>query len=148
MRRGVAADQLGEHGQLAARDLDPGQLGPAPEPLADLPERLGVGLLHRHVVEQGDRLRAHADHVVGVHGHEVDAHRVEAPQLLADDHLRAHAVAGQGQAAALVEPQHVRVVARTRARPATGGRGLIPASAPTSAPTASAERDWSTPERA
>ena len=53
----MAAHDVGQHRQLAAGDLDPGQLGPGAQADADLLEHLGVGLLHGDVVEQRDRVR-------------------------------------------------------------------------------------------
>ena len=122
-RRGVAADQVRQHRQLAARDLDLRLLGALLQPDPDLLEHLGVGLLDGDVVEQRDRVGADADDVVGVHPDQVDADRVEAAHLLADDHLRSHAVRRQGEPADVVQPQHVRVVARAerRAAGAPGG---------------------------
>ncbi len=109
-RRGMAAHDVRQHGQLTARDLDAGQLRTRTETEPDLLQHLGIGLLDGDVVKQRDRVGAHADHVVGVHAEQVDADRVVAPELLAHDHLRADAVAGQRQAAPPVELQDVRVV--------------------------------------
>ena len=58
-------------------------------------ESLGVECADRHVVEQEERLGAHADQVVDQHGHQVDADRVVATELARDLELGAHAV-GRG----------------------------------------------------
>ena len=94
-RRRVAADHLGQLADLATWDLDPGQLGAGLQPQGQIAQQRGVGLLHGDVVEQRDRLRADADEVVDIHGHTVDADRVEPPRLLGHDHLRADAIGGQ-----------------------------------------------------
>jgi len=105
--------------------VNAGQLGPGAQPDADLLEHLRVRLLHGDVVEQRDRVGADADHVVGVHAEEVDADRVVAAELLADDHLRADAVARERQAARVVQLEHVRVVAASE-RGARWAAGLDP----------------------
>ena len=108
----LARDDVADLGDLAAGDLDPRELGTAREPDAELRADLGVRPLGEDEVEHRDRLRADADHVVGVHRHAVDADRVVAAEALGDDHLGAHGVGGQRQAGAIVEPQHAGVVAR------------------------------------
>ncbi len=114
----MAADQLGDHGQLAARDLHARVLGAGLEAHADRLQQRRVGLLDGHVVQHGDRVGAHADHVVHVHGDAVDADRVVAAHLLGHDELGAHAVGGQRQPGVAGQPQHVGVVARAQQRPA------------------------------
>ena len=109
-RRWMAAHHVGQHRKLAAGDLHAGLLGSRTQARADLFQHLGVGLLDGDVVEQRNRVGADADHVVRVHAEQVDPDRVVAPELLADDHLRADAVARQREAALVVEPQDVRVV--------------------------------------
>ena len=118
----MPAQQLGDLGQLAARDLDAGRLGSRPQAPGDPLQHRRVGALDRQVVEQGQRLGAHAHQVVHVHGHAVDADRVEAPGLLGHDHLRAHAVRAQRDAQVGRHLQHRRVVAgrQDRARRAPG----------------------------
>ena len=119
----MAADQLGQHRELAAGDLHARGLG------ADLQarrrsraERLRVGLLDGEVVEQRDRLGADADEVVDVHRDAVDADRVEAAGLLGDDELGADAVGARARCPRFVgDPQHDGVVARCR-RPTRDGR--------------------------
>ena len=44
------------------------------------------------VVEQEQRLGAHGDQVVDVHGHHIDADRIEPSDLNGHQHLTAHAV--------------------------------------------------------
>ena len=112
--RGMSAQQVRQHGQLAPGDLDLRLLGPLAQPGADLGQHLGTRLLDRDVVQQRDRVGAHADHVVGVHADEVDADGVVAAELLADDHLGPDAVAGERQAATRVQAEHVGVVARAQ----------------------------------
>ena len=73
---GLLIDTLG---QLAARDLDPRQLGAARKPDPNLLADLYIGALDREVVEHRQGLSADADDVVYVHCHAVDAHRVVAP---------------------------------------------------------------------
>ena len=77
-RRGMAADQLRQHGDLAAGDLDSGELGAALEADADLPHHLGVGALDGEVVEHRERLGADAHDVVDVHRDAVDADGVDS----------------------------------------------------------------------
>ena len=122
-RRRMAAHHVGQHRELPAGDLNAGLLGARTQSDADLLEHVGVGLLNGDVVEQRDRIGPDADHVVRVHPEQVDPDRVVAPELLADDHLRPDAVARQREAALLVEPQDVRVVA---ARQRGAGRAAGP----------------------
>ena len=58
VRRRMPAHDLGQHGELAARDLDAGQLGAGAQADADLLQHLRVRLLDGDVVEQRDRVRA------------------------------------------------------------------------------------------
>ena len=109
------AHHVAELRQLAAGDLDPGQLGAARQADADLLADLRVGPLDRDVVEHRQRLGADADHVVDVHRHAVDADRVEAAELLGDQQLGADAVGGERDPGPLVDPDHARVVARAAA---------------------------------
>ena len=60
-RRGVAADQLGQLGQLAAGDLDAGLLGAGLQAERDVAQHVGLGALDGEVVEQRQRLGADAD---------------------------------------------------------------------------------------
>ena len=136
MRRRMAADQLGQHRQLAAGDLDAGRLGAGLQaPARSRASALGVGLLDGEVVEQRDRLGADADDVVDVHRDAVDADGLEPAGLLGDDELRADAVGRQRDA----EVGRHRA-ARRRSGPGSGttrdGRpGSIVRSTSTSAPT-------------
>ena len=107
----MPADQLGDHRQLAARDLHARGLRAGLQPTAHRREYVVARLLDGDVVQQGDRVRAHADHVVHVHGDAVDAHCVEAAELLGHDQLGADAVRRQGEPELAREPQHARVVA-------------------------------------
>ena len=61
VRRRVAADELGQHGELAAGDLDARRLRADPQALGDPRQRVRVGLLDGEVVEHRDRLGADAD---------------------------------------------------------------------------------------
>ena len=62
VRRRMAADQLGQHRDLAAGDLDARLLGAAPcRPPPIAAHHVRVGLLDGEVVEQRDRLGADAD---------------------------------------------------------------------------------------
>ena len=108
---GMAADELGQDGELAAGDLDARGLRADLQPEGDARERLGVGLLDGQVVEHRDRLGADADEVVDVHGDAVDAHRLQAIGLLGDDDLRAHAVGRHRDAEVRRHAQHRGVVA-------------------------------------
>ena len=106
----MAANQLRELRELSAGDLHAGGLGPGLQPDRQLEQHGGVGLLDREVVHERERLGAHADEVVDVHRHAVDPHGVEAPRLLGDDHLRAHAVRAQGDTEVRTDLQDARVV--------------------------------------
>ena len=144
-----AGDDVADLGDLAARDLDPGELGAAaagPTPIRS--QTSGFGLAAEDEVEHRDRLRADADQVVDVHRDAVDPDRVEAPEPLGDDHLRADAVGGEGDPGPLVDPQHARVVARAARRPATACRCRSGRGAATSAATAASAWRWLTPARA
>ena len=112
--RSTLLTSVAELGELAAGDLDPGQLGAARQADADLLADRGVGGRHGDVVEHRQRLGADADHVVDVHRHAVDADRVAAPELLGDQQLGADPVGGEGDPGPLVEPDHARVVAGQR----------------------------------
>ena len=121
-RRRMAADQLGQHGDLAARDLDAGLLGAGLQPAPDRLEDVRVGLLDGEVVEHRDRLGADADHVVHVHGDAVDPDGVVAAGELGHDQLRADAVGPDRDAEVRRHFEHGCVVARQRhgARGAAG----------------------------
>jgi hypothetical protein len=106
-----AAHHLAQLGQLASRDLDPGQLRAPGQADADLLADLRVGALDRDVVEHRQRLGADADHVVDVHRDAVDADRVEAAQLLSDQELGADPVGGERDPGPLVDPDHAGVMA-------------------------------------
>ena len=54
-------DDVADLGDLAARDLDPGQLGATAQAVADRPALLGVGGRAEDEVDQRDRLGADAD---------------------------------------------------------------------------------------
>ena len=111
MGRRVAADELGQDGELAAGDLDVRRLRADPQPLGDPRERVRVGLLDGEVVEHRDRLGADADDVVDVHRDAVDPDRLEAVGLLGDDDLRADAVRRHRDPEVVGDAQHARVVA-------------------------------------
>ena len=83
----MAADQLGQDGQLATRDLAAGGLGTDLQAHTDARQPLGVDLLDGEVVDERDRLGADADEVVDVHRHAVDADRLQPVCLLGDDEL-------------------------------------------------------------
>ena len=93
-----ALDDVADLGDLASRDLDPRLLGAGAETLADLAADLGRCLAAEDEVDEGDRLGADADQVVHVHRDQVDADRLEAAELLGDDHLGPHAVGAEGDA--------------------------------------------------
>ena len=70
-------DDVADLGDLAAGDLDPGELGAPAQTLPDRPQMLGVGGGAEDEVDQRDRLGADADQVVDVHRDAVDADRLE-----------------------------------------------------------------------
>ena len=113
---GVALEHLWHLGELAAGDLDPGPLGAHPEALADLGQDALVDLLNGDVVDHRDRLGPHADQVVHVHRHAVDADRVEPLRLLGDDQLGAHSVGADRDRRVVVERQHACVVTGAKDR--------------------------------
>jgi hypothetical protein len=112
----MAADDLREHRDLAARDLHPRGLGARLQAHADLGHHDRVGPLDRQVVEHRDRLRADAHDVVDVHGDAVDADGVEAPGLLGHDQLGADAVGPDRDPEVRCDLEHRRVVARREHR--------------------------------
>jgi hypothetical protein len=118
VRARMAADELGQHGELAPGDLDAGVLGADLQALGDLRERGRIGLLDGEVVEHRDRLGADADEVVDVHRDAVDADRAEAAGLLGDDELGPDAVGRQRDREVVGEPQDARVVAGSEERAA------------------------------
>ena len=130
VRGRVAADELGQDGELAARDLDPRRLGSDLEALADALERIGVGLLDGEVVDHRDRLGADADQVVDVHRDAVDADRLEPPRLLGDDELGADAVGRQGDAELAASRGAPRRSGRAAARWPRAGRARSSAGPP------------------
>ena len=76
MLRGLAADEGAARVATAGRD--------GPDQLRD---RLGDDMADRDVVDERERLRPAADHVVGAHRDEVDADRVEALERRGDGGL-------------------------------------------------------------
>ncbi len=112
----MPADHLGEHRELAARDLDPGELGAGSKPARDLLEHGGIRALDRDVVEQRDRLGADAHDVVDVHRDAVDPDRVEASQLLGEDQLGADAVGRHRDTQSRRDLEDAGVVAAAQAR--------------------------------
>ncbi len=115
-----AGDDVADLGDLAARDLDPGDLGTAPEALPDRAAQLRVGGRAEDEVDQGDRLGADADQIVDVHRDAVDPDRLEPPEPFGDDHLRADPVGPEGDPGRRVDAEDARVVAGERHDP----RGL------------------------
>src|SRR3989454_2325267 len=89
--------ELRDDSALPADDRDVRHLGPAVQSDADLAGDLSVVSLDCDVVDEGDRLRANADHFVHVHGDAVDPDRVPAAHLLRNEHLRPDAVGAQGE---------------------------------------------------
>jgi len=112
--RARARDQLADLGDLAARDGDVGLPGPLVKALPDLLQEAGVGLLDGDVVEHAQRLGPHAQDVVDVHGHAIDADGVVLVQHLGDEQLGSDAVGGKGQAEAVPEVQHAGKVAEVQ----------------------------------
>src|SRR6266581_2496004 len=89
--------ELGDHRDLPADDRYVRHLGPAVQPDANLTGDLAVVSLDRDVVDEGNRLRADADHVVHVHRDAVNPDRVPAAHLLRNKDLRPDAVGAQGE---------------------------------------------------
>ena len=96
-----AGDHVLELRRLAARDRDLRHGGARAQAGADGIEHGGVGVRHRDVVDERERPRAHADHVVHVHGDAVDADGVVLAHQVGDDGLGADAVGAQRQAHAV-----------------------------------------------
>src|SRR3989475_8013999 len=90
-------DDLGNNGDLPADDRDVRHLRSAVQPDADLTGYLAVVRLDRDVVDEGDRLRAHADHVVYDHPDPVHAHPVPTAHLPAGQDLPPPAIPAQGE---------------------------------------------------
>ena len=137
--RRVAADQLGEHRELAAGDLDAGVGGAAARPRAIASVARRVGLLDGEVVDHRDRLGADADEVVDVHRDAVDADGVQPAGLLGDDDLRADAVGRDRDAEVGADAQDARVVARAGRRRARARPVSIVRRTPTIAATAASD---------
>ena len=100
MLRGLTADQRGT--SLAAAR------GDAPDELGDADR---IEMTDGQVVEEGERLGAGADHVVGAHRDEVDADRVEPADGRGDGRLRADAVGRRDE-------QRLAIAVRDRERAA------------------------------
>jgi hypothetical protein len=95
---------------LAAGDRDARHLGARAQAGADGVEHDRVGVRHRDVVDERERLGADADHVIDVHGDAVDADGVVFAQHVGDDGLRADAVGAEREPDA-VELDHVGEIA-------------------------------------
>ena len=127
MRRGCPRISSGSTASSPPGISTPACSAPAAQAAADLLERLGVGLLDGDVVEHARSARRRRRSRRSRSSRCSRCPTVsKRPSCLGDDHLGAHAVAGQRQPAPVVEPQHVRVVARARARRATGARSRSP----------------------
>src|SRR5256886_576601 len=94
-RQVEVADDFRHARYSPADDGDVRELRAAIQSDADLPCDLAVVVRDRHVVHEGKRLGADADHVVHVHRDAVDPDRVPTPHLLRDQHFRADAVRAQ-----------------------------------------------------
>ena len=91
------AVEAGHLRHLAPHQRAPCLLAAAGHPADDLLHLVGHELLHGQVVEEEDGAGAHGEHVVGAHGHQVDADGVELARLLSHQQLGAHAVGGGDQ---------------------------------------------------
>jgi hypothetical protein len=79
-------------GRLAAEEGTAGRAAARRDPGDDRGDLLGHEPADRHVVQQEERLRAGADHVVGAHGHEVDPEAAEQARRPRQGRLRPDAV--------------------------------------------------------
>ena len=117
-----ALDDVFQLRGLAAGNRNPRHLGAGAQARADRVEHGGVGALDRDVVDQRDRLRADADHVVDVHRDAIDADGVVFAHHVGDDGLRADAVGAERDADA-VHLDHIGEIAdRQRDAPLPGAR--------------------------
>ena len=90
-----APQHLRDACRLAAGNGDARAACALPQADGDLGQERLVHLLYEHAIDHRDRLRAHTDDVVGVHGDAVDAGRVELAQSLGNQRLRTDGVGGQ-----------------------------------------------------
>ena len=86
---------------LAARNGDAGHVRAVAQPDPDGVEHGGIGVVDGDVVDQRERPRADADHVVDVHGDAIDADGVVFAHHRRDDGLGADAVGAQRDAGAV-----------------------------------------------
>src|SRR5207245_86224 len=82
---------------LAADNRDVRELRASVQPDADLSGHFAIVRLNRNVVDEGEGLRADADHVVHVMRDAVDPDRVPAAHLPRDERFRADAVRAERQ---------------------------------------------------
>ena len=118
-----AAQHLRDARRLPAGDRDARPPRALAQTGGDLRQEGLVHLLHEHAVDHRDRLRAHADDVVRVHGDAVDAGRVELAQRLGDERLRADRVGGEGKRLRPARIDDGGVVPESEERPRPPGEG-------------------------
>ena len=122
VRRGMAADQLGQDRAARPRDLDAGvhRAGFRPSAIAPAPQGRP---LDRQVVEHRDRLGADADDVVDVHRYAVDTDGLGPGRPARRARARTDAVGRHRDAERVADAQDTGVVRRS-ARPSATGAEL------------------------
>src|SRR5437667_4659 len=90
-------DEFRDDGDLSTDDRDVRELRATVQADADLASDFLVVGRDRDIVDERERLRPDADHVVHIHRDAVDADRVPPAHLLRDEDLRADAVRAEGE---------------------------------------------------
>ena len=119
----VVGHHAGMLGGLAAQQGAAGASAPLGDAFHDGGDPFGHDLAHREVVEEEERLGAGADHVVGAHRDQIDAHRVQPTGRPSDLELRADPVGGRGQHAVASDPEEPREPADLVGHLGTAGPG-------------------------
>ena len=100
---GVLRHHSGMLGGLAAEERAPRPATAFGDALNDRDDTRGLHSADGQIVEEEQRLRAGARHVVGAHRHEVDPDGVQPIGLPRDLELRPHAVGGRGEEPAFAD---------------------------------------------
>ena len=84
----MSVNHFGNLSDLSRRNIDARGLRAVAQALCDLTQDLRIGMLHRDVVDLGDRTGADAEKIVRIHGDAVDSDGVVPPHLLGQQEFR------------------------------------------------------------